>query len=324
MVIFPITAIVCGGSLLMGMWDRRFRECRQVNNFYAGDSFIGTLYYREARYQAIMLLILSVVLGTVEYWYYFSRYINSNFSTPDWFFFTYMPLAVYLVSLVVMASRYANMYTLFRAVDDENSDRIGTTRIRFLVFFDNDLLLRLGEDGRWDTPLETSVNYRHNVGEQEARLFFNELSGLNDFQLRYCYTTNDELVPNANIVHYAVFLNDEGSVHVCTPDDRWYNAYMIDCAMQSGTLADVLVNELFRIHTITMAWKTYDRQGHRLYPVKHYRPTFRFSDMPKWDVDYDDTSWLAVADNNEDRHFYRLHTLWNRITDVFNRGDRPQ
>ena len=63
-----------------------------------------------------------------------------------------------------------------------------------------------------------------------------------------------------------------------------------------------------------MAWKTYDRNGRRLYPIRHYRPTFRLRDLREWTVDYDDQSWFDIAQNNEDRRFFRLRNFWNNIT----------
>lgn len=68
-----------------------------------------------------------------------------------------------------------------------------------------------------------------------------------------------------------------------------------------------------------MAWKTYDREGKRLYPIKHYRPTFHIGDLREWNVDYDDASWFDIAHNNEDRPFFRLRKLWRRMTGVFHR-----
>ena len=89
---------------------------------------------------------------------------------------------------------------------------------------------------------------------------------------------------------------------------------MIDSALASNSISPVLANEIFRIHTIAMTWKTYDRSGKRLYPIRHYRPTFRFRDMPDWDVDYDDMQWFDIAKNNEDRRFYRLRRLYESLT----------
>lgn len=323
LVIFPSAVVVCAVTLLTGTIDSRCRSCRRLNNFYAGDSIIGTVYFREAKYQVSMLLLVSLLLGAVEYWYYFARYINSDINAPDRFFFIYMPGVVYAVSLVVMIARYANMYTLYMAVDEARPERANTTRVRFLVFCENDLLLHMGENGLWDTPVETIVGHRRGMGDEEARFLFTELTSLTDFNLRYCYTS-DDIAAGANTIHFAVFVGAEGSVRVGSKEDRWFNPYMLDCGLQSGTIAGTLANELFRIHTITMAWKTYDRHGRRLYPVKHYRPTFRFSDMPDWDVDYDDTSWFSVAYNNEDRSFFRLRALWNRVTGILDRSTRPQ
>lgn len=323
LVMAPVTAVVCTFTLLTGVLDSRCHECRRNTNFYAGDSIIGTAYYREARYQTIMLLVLSVVVGAVEYWYYFARYINSNINAPDRFFFIYLPLAVFVISLVVMGSRYFNLYALFLSLEDSRPERDNTTRVRYLVFCESDLLLHQNDRGLWDTPVETIMGARKSIGEEEARLLFTELTDVQRFNLRYLFT-NDDMAAGANTIHFAVFVDAEGSVQVGSEEDRWFNAYMLDNGLQTGALADTLASELYRIHTITMAWKTYDRRGHRLYPIKHYRPTFRFSDLPEWEVDYDDTSWFRVADNNEDRHFFRVRKFWHRITEIFSHSTNRQ
>ena len=41
----------------------------------------------------------------------------------------------------------------------------------------------------------------------------------------------------------------------------------------------------------------------------------------EWDVDYDDTSWFSVAFNNEDRKFFRLRSLWQKVTGIL---DKPR
>ena len=120
------------------------------------------------------------------------------------------------------------------------------------------------------------------------------------------------------MIHYAVFIDPEQK-DLFTHDDVWFNSYMLDSALSTSSLSPILANELFRIHTITMAWKTYDRNGRRLYPIRHYKPTFRLRDLRDWTVDYDDETWFDVAHNNEDRRFYKLRSLWNRVTDVFSR-----
>ena len=61
-----------------------------------------------------------------------------------------------------------------------------------------------------------------------------------------------------------------------------------------------------------MAWKTYDRNGRRQYPIRNYKPTFRFRDLAKWDVDYDDPLWREIAEFNEDKPLYRIRKFFRR------------
>ena len=85
-------------------------------------------------------------------------------------------------------------------------------------------------------------------------------------------------------------------------------------------LSPYITNELYRIHNITMAWKTYDRRGRRLYPIRHYKPTFRLRDLKDWDVDYNDIVWLRVAGNNEDKPLYHVRRFINRYL-LFQKSD---
>ena len=126
------------------------------------------------------------------------------------------------------------------------------------------------------------------------------------------------------MIHYAAFPGDDARYIAENKGWEWFNAYMLDSALASNSLSPQLAAELFRIHTITMAWKTYDREGRRLYPIKNYRPTFRLGDLRKWDVDYDDTLWFSIAATNQDRRFFGLHKFWDRITGIFTRKTSQQ
>lgn len=319
LVIFPITTIVCACSLIWRYFRRRSNEIHRIHNYYAGESLGGSILYNGARYQTSNLLMFSIVVGLIQYWYYFHRYINTDFNASDRFFFVIIPIAAFVISLFLMASRYSHMFVLYRTFEEARPDRNDTSRVRFLVFCENDLLLRIGDNDRWDTPFKTIIPRRASLSLEEAKQMFQELSGTSDFKLRYIFTSED-LAKNANTMHFAAFVGTEGSVEVSKNDDSWFNAYMLDCALRNSGLSPTLNNEIYRIHTITLAWKTYDRTGHRLYPIKHYRPTFRFNDLQNWDVDYDDLSWFDVAANNEDRRFFRLRKFWNLMTDVFDQA----
>ncbi len=70
--------------------------------------------------------------------------------------------------------------------------------------------------------------------------------------------------------------------------------------------------ETLKLYTVAMAWKTYDHNGRRRYRIKHYRPTFHIEDVKSWDVNYNDPTWLYVADNNQDTPFYHLRRIWRK------------
>lgn len=314
---FPVLAIISAIYLRMGLRSPVCRKCQRRNGYYAGDSLVATLYYRESKYQMWILLLLSVALGAVEYWYYFARYINYNLNAPDIFFFNIFPLVIYLLSLPIMAGRYKSMHALFNSMNASSNNAAGTTQVRFLTFCGNDLLLHQSENGQWDTPFSETIARTPSIGETQARVTFQALADVQNFHLRYCYT-NAGFAQGTNVIHFAAFVGRE-SRDGFRPDDQWFTAYMIDQAMAVNAISPMLANELYRIHTMTMAWKTYDRNGHRLYPIKHYRPTFRFEDLPKWDINYDDTEWLDIASYNEDSHFFRAHRLWKKMTNIFHK-----
>lgn len=315
LVIFPILAVMCLIWLYGGLADSFCQRCQRRKGYYAGDSIVATLYYRETRYQMTIMLILSLVIGAVEYWYYFARYINSDLNNPDRFFFNYIPVIMYVLSLIFIGGRYTSMKALYQTIQSQHDSHRNRTVVRFLIFCADELLLHLGANESWDTPAEVTVGRTASLGMPRAELLFNEVSGHPAPSMRYCFT-NDGFATSSNMIHYAVFIDPEQK-DLFTHDDVWFNSYMLDSALSTSSLSPILANELFRIHTITMAWKTYDRNGRRLYPIRHYKPTFRLRDLRDWTVDYDDETWFDVAHNNEDRRFYKLRSFWDRITNVF-------
>lgn len=312
LVIFPITTVVCLVWLYGGLAQSFIRASQRRNGYYAGDNILATLYYRETRYQVCILLILSVVIGAVEYWYYFARYINSDLNDPDRFFFNYIPLVMYGLSLLFIGGRYTSMKVLYDSMENRHEGQRNRTVVRFLIFCADELLLHLGTDSLWDTPVEVAVARTSSLGKPQAELLFEEATGNQAPAMRYCFT-NTGFATGSNMVHYAVFV-DPAERELFTKDFVWFNPYALDSALSTNSLSQTLANELYRIHTITMAWKTYDRNGRRLYPIRHYRPTFRLRDLSEWTVDYDDQSWFDIAQNNEDRRFFRLRNFWNNIT----------
>ncbi len=317
LIVFPTAIFFCSVYLLSGRNTRQCMRCREQNGDYSGDSIAGMLYYRESRYQISLLLLVMFILTVLETWYYFFSYINANLNSPDRFVFIYMPMVVYLVSLVMMAGRYMSMLPLIHSL---RTTRPGEHKpmsiVRYLVFSGDEMLVHNDADGYMDTPYELLVGQRTDIGQESARFGFSELTGLEGFSLKYLFSSKNYFSGD-NVFHYAVFPTDEMKAAIGSENDSWINLYEIDLAIKEGRLKPMLYNEIYRIHTVTMAWKTYDRNGRRLYPIKHYRPTFRLRDLPEWNVDYDDLSWFSVSINNEDRSFFHLRRLWEKASGIF-------
>ena len=206
---------------------------------------------------------------------------------------------------------------LYRALDPSLAGKLSTL-VRYLILDGDRLFMQADPEGLYDTPVQEIVMPgQPKVSNEVATRMFAEKSGTRDFSLRYLFTVGG-FASAGDIKLYAVFFNEE-SKGATTFSENYPQAEgmtndRVDRIIHHREIAPMLLNEIYRIHTITMAWKTYDSNGMRLYPIKNYRPTFRLRDLHEWSVDYDDTSWLDVARNNQDKPFFRLRRLWNRIT----------
>lgn len=320
LILFPVTAVMCCLTLYTGLGTSASRRSLSSDGLYVGDSSAATMYYRECRYQVNVLLGLSILLAIIEYWYYFARYINTDMSRPDRFFFNYIPLAIYLISLIFMAGRYASLESALQALEDSMPGLKEGTAVRFLILHGNEVLLRRSEEGTWDTPAQCVIERTRRITDDYARRLLDGQQSLPPYTLRYLYT-GEGFAEGVNVIHYAAILPEDTEISNTGQgeNDSWWGAYMLDIGLTTGTLAPALAAELYRIHTITMAWKTYDHEGKRLYPIRHYRPTFRLADLNRWTVDYDDSSWFDVATYNEDRRFWRLRRAWLKAVSVLSK-----
>ncbi len=311
LILFPVSALVSGAMLVRVGRNRWCGNCRRLNDFYPGDNFLATLYDREARYQLTSVAILSTALTAVQWWYYFSFYINVNLNGPDHFFFTYMPLIIYAVSLGYMLLRYYNLYAIYSADDAGEASCAATgSALRVLIISRDGIMLERRANGRYDTPATMPITTEAEATETAARSLAQRYVAQGVISAtRYLYRGNG-FMPGTGYVHYAAFVDDAAA-----PPEGCRRVVMerIMRLMRQGELSIDLMAEMSRIYTITMAWKTYDKTGRRLYRIKRYVPTFHIADLKDWAVDYDDLSWYQVAANNEDCRFYRLRRLWHRL-----------
>lgn len=310
LVVFPTMIIMALWVMAGGYIQNRQDPYGSQAEIREGNGVVSTLFSRESRYQVQLMLYVALGFSGVEWWYYFKYYFNVNLNTPDVFFFNWMPIAFYFLSLFFIWSRYQNMAAIIGPIA-ENALHNGIA-VRYLVISGDRMLLAINEYDRWDTPAITRLGTLSQINDQTVRDAFGRISGCENFGMRFLYDTGfDKTVPE--VKHYAVFLDKE-EYPAESALDSWFSLDQIDRFIKAARLSAELADEIYRIFTITMAWKTYDRQGRRLYPIKHYRPTFRLRDLKDWDVDYSDLSWMSIAENNQDRPFFHTRRLWRKIT----------
>lgn len=314
-VMFTVGSVVSLYAIVMGRSLGVCRTCRRLYGDYDSNSLASSLFNDESGRQLRLFFWMCTCIAVAQWVYFFVFFINVNFNSPDFFFFNYMPVAVYVFSLVFLASRYYGIGEAYRAsVADGMTLRHGSD-LRFMVTNGDDMLLHENAEGQWDTPYKARVDAAQ-VSDGKALERFVALGGPDDTQMRFLYTNKTQ--SGENIVHYAAFVSDANKDNA-TRGGRWFSSYEVDRFLHSGQLAPMFANELVRIYTITMAWKTYNRQGRRLYPIKHYRPIFRLRDFKEWDVDYNDPAWLQISEENEDSRFYRARRLLRKCLSIFNR-----
>lgn len=317
LVLMPVMTLVAAWELAMNYRSRFCRSCRARNGYIPGNSVVSSIYENEARYQLMFILVVSAAIGAVQWWYYFVYYINVNFNSPDLFFFRIMPMVVLGMLIVFMLMRYTNMSLMIGPMIQGESAR--SSIVRFLVLAGDCVLLEEHTDGRWDTPATAEVNPNEFVTPADAQRLWKDTADIDGASLRYLYVNKSHNM-TTDIIHYAAFVPGSCSD---APTGRlhgsWMTLDMVDRLMKQSSLTAELANEIYRIFTITMAWKTYTPDGKRRYPIRRYRPTFRLRDFKDWDVDYTDLNWFGVANNNEDRPFFRTRRLWQRITGQNNR-----
>lgn len=310
LILFPVVIAMNAYALFAGQNHTYCRNCRRDHGYYSGDGLVATLFYHESKYQIKLLLIGSIVISIVAWTYYLVRYVNINFNSADIFIFKGLPVIFFIFGAVYMSARYRSIAaSLSRLGVDENSSS-SLTRLRFLVLSGDRVYLRSDSNGLFDTPATETINCTDKLSDDEARKYFSELSGLTDFELKYIYS-NDGFAGGSNIIHYAAFIPDNNIGRLEPADPMTLDA--LDRLIKASMISPLLANEIYRIYTVTMAWKTYDREGRRLYPIRHYRPTFRLGDLREWAVDYNDLHWLNIATNNQDCAFYRMRRLWRRL-----------
>lgn len=313
LIVAPLVTIISLWSMYKGYKLSFCQDCHIRNGVPAERGFLGSLFTQEGPYMTRLLLGIFSLLTIVEWGYYFMYYINVNLNAPDMFFYTWMPILFYVFSVVYLGLRYIGFWMYYnKNIAENDSHNNGYSILRYLIVCDDYIYLSSDESNIIDTKCKIEIPYRKNLMEYDKNYYFNQMTGLKNSDIRELYN-NPYYNADCNIFHYICYVEDrEIMENSKIKGGDWYNIMQINQLIGKRRINKSLAAEINRIYTITMAWKSYDRQGNRLYNIKNYKPTFRIRDLKDWDVDYNDIRWLYVALNNEDQPFFKLKRFWRK------------
>lgn len=316
LIISPVTAAVSTWAYVMRQRLSFCHRCTVEHGTSEERGFLGRVISVETRYQMRGLIILSIIVCIYSWTYYATTYSNVNFSPADKYYYIWVPVILYLLSLVFFAMRYFRIYMFYREniVGDASSGEL-TTILRYILLCDDHVYLKdvtSGDKVLSDTPAMIKIPYRERMTEYEAKRDFAMISGISgNVDVKFLYENSNNRV-DSNIFHYLCVLQSRSEVEKSRMDGRWYSQSQLEDMHSRRELSPLLMSEIHRVYTVMMTRKTYDRMGYRLYDIKHYRPTFRLRELERYDGDFNDPVWLIVAKDNEDSPFFKLRKLWRR------------
>ncbi|WP_279129906.1 hypothetical protein [Muribaculum intestinale] len=317
LIVAPVTFIV---STVAYFRNHSLSVCFECHARFGRSNergFLGNVFSREGRFQLRMLMLASLIITVYAWIYYFWRYSNVNYNSADLFFYIWIPIILYVLSLVNLGIRYVSIDAFYRKnIAGEANDHVSSTLIRYIILCGDNMFLRIGGtddlDTKADTPAQSYVPYRERVSEYDAINTFSNIVG-NAFRpnLRFLYE-NSNFHIDCNIFHYICVLDSASELHGSGLDGEWLTQSELLRMVENREVSPMLISEIERLYTVIMAFKTYDISGRRLYDIKHYKPSFRLHDIASLLVDYNDPQWLFVAKDNEDRPFFYFKRFWRR------------
>lgn len=318
--------ILSGIAFAMGLRLPFCVNCHMRHGYPSERGFLGKIYSQEGQFQVRILFWLSGGYTATAWIYYLLRYINVNFNSADRFFFFWLESGLFILAAVYLGIRYLGLWHYYMMDVAGSEVRHGpTTYVRYLIINNDnrmfvvppsanpDRLYSL-ESTKTDTPAALYLSRRGYVSDSDAReMLIKLIPELKSPKVRGAYRSISAN-SDSNIFHFIVNIdtNDAAALQSRYSDGNWLTMFQLSKLREQHKLNPLLSSELHRLYTIGMAWKTYDRQGRRLYSIRNYRPNFRLSDVIDWKVDFNDTHWFYVARNNQDKSLYTLKSWWRR------------
>jgi len=318
----PVAMIICFYYMMMGHSASVCRSCIIRYGTASERGFLGTIFLQESKYQLRFLLVLSAGLTLGCWIYYRLFYINVNLNTSDRFVFNWIPVIFFVLSIIYLGMRYFSLWGYYyNHIELNPRKRATTTTLRYIIICGDSVLLSRMGDGyhdipdanKYDTPAEMHFPSRDHVGIGEAVKCLVDMSdiGPDDFTMRFMYKSTD-LSGMSNVFHYICCIPAVDVLENTSLKGEWFSLSRLHRLLVNHGLAPLMAAEIHRLYTVTMAWKTYDSEGRRLYSIKNYRPNFRLDGICEWDVDFNNPAWLEVARFNEDKPFFRLRRYFRR------------
>lgn len=321
LILGPVAAFFCILSEIEGNNATVCRRCIIRNGTASERGFLGKVFSQESRYQERTLLVLSTIMTLTSWLYYAFYYVNVNLNSADRFFYNWIPSICYGLSVIFFGMRYLALWSYYyNHIELNPRVCMNGSGVRFLIFYEDNIFLSrtegfhdLPDGNKFDSPTDVSLSHRNSVSVEEATEHLSNLTGLSpdEVTVRFMYKSTD-LSGLANIFHFICCVHSKEAIHDTSMRGQWFTLSQLQRLLYNHELTRMLASEIHRLYTVTMAWKTYDADGRRLYKIKNYRPAFRLKGICDWNVDFNDPQWLEVARFNEDKPLFRLRKLLHR------------
>lgn len=323
LLVSPINAIICLWAYSKHSSLSFCRDCQLRNGSPAERGFLGMLYNRESRYQMWVSLLLSSATALTGWIYYAISYVNSSISSPDRLVFFWLETGIWIAGAIYFGMRYLGIWGYYTQDVEGSFERLGRSAlVRFYIIEDDRIAVRppqlesdklLVGSRHFDTPVTIFEPFAQDYSVDKATRLFRNMTQIERADIRpFFKNTNGNA--DCNIFHFFAFLTPEQRTQLDTavPTCQWITFRELATLINDGLTNPLFSAATLRLYDITMAWKTYHIDGRRRYKIKHYRPTFKIEDAKKWDVDYNDPTWLFVSKNNQDTPFYNMRRFWRK------------
>lgn len=302
-------------------------ECRINNGSHIERGVFGTILNTESRVQLKNLLVLFGGLSVVIWIYYLSTYSNINTNDKDRFVFFWIPVILVLIDCIYFLYRYYNLYLDLKENDElispeESRYMEAKTYLRYYVICGNKVYLNPeSEDATTKSHIGIETPYftkRSATGmtTPEVLQTIRDMTGGKDGELRFFFGRKAPDLAKHIVLRFFYFLdgNPEDHTEMKAPGG-WFDFEEVKVVynQRPDLMTTLAMNDLTRLATIVVTEKTYDERGRRRNKIKHYHPSFDLIDVRNSNLNFQDDTWIKIAEFNADKPFYKIRKWWHDL-----------